>query len=339
MRKHPMKPDRRSRVLVPTVAIVVAVLLQQGAPALAEGWFCTDESSKRDGNLWTVCGIGEDQKESAARSEALENGIQEFKDLCRLSSDCKGHEFTVQPGRTECRPLSEAVPGQGPIRCVRAVAFTVGEKKSDEEAESEPVLIEEEKPKDSNEKKVSIPSPLTNPWNMEFWVGYLAPPLEEGRLTTGPFTLSVGIERRVFRRVGIDFTYTYFDNVSEPDDYAGEGDSGPGFHGNAWLLSIPVYLSHDPNQSWFIAAEAGFLDFTYITATANPTYYSDYSSTAYTLSEAQGNASLLGGQIGYAASSLTGGYAWRAGYRNFNSSSGPELAGSFFGEVALFLRF
>jgi hypothetical protein len=305
--------------------------------AHAEGWFCTDESSRREGNTWTVCGIGEDEKEARSRSIALENATEEFKNLCKLSSDCRGHDYSLKPGRTECRHLEEGVPGHGLVRCVRAVEFVVGDKKSDEEEEAPEMEPETDDPK---EKKALLPNPMNAPWTFDIWFGYMPPPLETAELTSGPFLISVGIERRLFKRLGLSLGMSYFTNAAEPDEYSGvDPEIGPGFEGTAWLATLPIYLSRDATQSWFIAPEGGLVDHTYITAPANPDYGSDFLADPYVITRTRGSASVLGAQFGYRASNPGGGYSFRVGYRTFNPSSGPAMRGVPFGEFAIFLRF
>jgi hypothetical protein len=88
--------------------------------AHADDWFCNSESSMRDGNVISVCGIGTHKDEAQARAWAMYNARNEFKAICNSSSDCIGHFFSMDPKRTEC------VQNGGIFRCVRMLAYTVG---------------------------------------------------------------------------------------------------------------------------------------------------------------------------------------------------------------------
>src|SRR5262249_21480057 len=71
----------------------------------AEGWFCHEGSSKRNGNVIEACGISRGyvaEKEDLAREEAFNNAKKEFDNICDLSSDCKDKNVSLRPMRTEC---------------------------------------------------------------------------------------------------------------------------------------------------------------------------------------------------------------------------------------------
>src|ERR1700677_3408638 len=99
---------------------ILLLLLAFSQDVQADGWFCNDESSQRDGNVISTCGIGTHKDEAQARAWAMYNARNEFKAICNSSSDCIGHYFSMDPKRTEC------TQNGGIFRCVRMLAYTVG---------------------------------------------------------------------------------------------------------------------------------------------------------------------------------------------------------------------
>lgn len=53
-------------------------------------------------NMTVICGVGSGSDESAAMKSALDQGLNEFKQTCELSSACKDRPRTVEVGRSEC---------------------------------------------------------------------------------------------------------------------------------------------------------------------------------------------------------------------------------------------
>lgn len=81
---------------------ILLVLACEGISAKEPGWFCEEESGKRDGNKIYACGVGEAMDEMGAREKALETAISEFKLICALSVDCKDKPAIVTPMRMSC---------------------------------------------------------------------------------------------------------------------------------------------------------------------------------------------------------------------------------------------
>lgn len=101
--------------------IILALLSQY---VMADEWFCVEESGKRDGNTILACGIGDSLgDEGASRRRALDAAIQEFKTICELSSDCRGHEIIVEPKRTACG-RDQKMPEI--VKCYRLIQVTIG---------------------------------------------------------------------------------------------------------------------------------------------------------------------------------------------------------------------
>lgn len=85
--------------LIMIVSIFVAL---ESRATDKESWFCTDDQSMKTGNTYIICGVGTSQTEGGARTNALNNSVNEFKTICELSSDCKGKNITVEPKRSSC---------------------------------------------------------------------------------------------------------------------------------------------------------------------------------------------------------------------------------------------
>lgn len=104
------------------VTLIALTMQLIGSAFAGDAWLCTEASSQRRDNNFISCGIGEASEESTARAKALQNAQVEFKSLCDLSTDCKGHVMTVWPERTSCTHNSDGYV------CHRMVRFTVGEE-------------------------------------------------------------------------------------------------------------------------------------------------------------------------------------------------------------------
>lgn len=63
-------------------------------------WYCQDPQSGWQGNVISICGVASASSEGEARQKALNNAIYEFKTMCELSSDCKGHKVNIEPKRS-----------------------------------------------------------------------------------------------------------------------------------------------------------------------------------------------------------------------------------------------
>lgn len=104
--------------------ITYFLILFMGNFAFAEpkpSWFCTEESGKRSGNVLSACGSGEATIEGQARQSALEHAFREYHSICSESSDCNGHEVSVEPKRLTC--VSEL--GGGWWKCYRLIEVTI----------------------------------------------------------------------------------------------------------------------------------------------------------------------------------------------------------------------
>lgn len=100
--------------------IIIMILLLGSIAHAGDKWICTDESSSRDGNVWTACGVGEGSEERSARETALKATISEFATICALSTDCNEKRRTIEPKRTTC---SEA--RNGVWKCYRMIQVTI----------------------------------------------------------------------------------------------------------------------------------------------------------------------------------------------------------------------
>jgi hypothetical protein len=91
----------------------------------AYAWECQQASSiRRDQHEYFICGIGEEKKESSARRKAQENAHQEFESLCNNSYDCKKYQYTIKPGRSDCKKTN------GTYKCYRAFTYLINPKKT-----------------------------------------------------------------------------------------------------------------------------------------------------------------------------------------------------------------
>jgi hypothetical protein len=96
---------------------LILLLLVQSA--WADEWFCTSQSSKKEGNGYLVCGVGRGSDVASAREDSLDQAKKEFQGLCAQSADCRWHDAVVEPLRTAC---SEK---EGQFVCYRAVKYTL----------------------------------------------------------------------------------------------------------------------------------------------------------------------------------------------------------------------
>lgn len=69
-------------------------------------FICDTQTAIRHESEYQICGVGEDHKESEARLTALNNAVKAFNIVCNLSTDCKGKNRTIIPGRTDCNVLN-----------------------------------------------------------------------------------------------------------------------------------------------------------------------------------------------------------------------------------------
>lgn len=85
-----------------------------------DGWVCEEEASVKDGEVYSVCGIGESMEEGYARTRALQAAFTEFDLICGASSDCHHRPNYVVPKRTTCERSK-----QGLWKCYRLIEVTL----------------------------------------------------------------------------------------------------------------------------------------------------------------------------------------------------------------------
>lgn len=100
--------------------IVLFLVASMAHSEASETWTCMDDSSSREGALWTACGVGEGIGEREARDQALRSAINEFGTICAISSDCDGHKRTVEPKRITCTHYKS-----GLWKCYRMIQITL----------------------------------------------------------------------------------------------------------------------------------------------------------------------------------------------------------------------
>lgn len=88
------------------------------APAESETW--CDSGAVKNGEVYSLCGVGQSYDESSARERALNLGLEQFDKICRMSSDCADRPRTVEPGRTAC-----ATNSSGNWKCWTRVVVTI----------------------------------------------------------------------------------------------------------------------------------------------------------------------------------------------------------------------
>lgn len=108
-----------------SIFLLMGINLLGDSAAFGTDWICREAASVRNGNVLLVCGVGVAEKEQDARIEALRNATKEFKELCLQSDDCKNHESTVEPMRTDCEKVG------GTYKCYRAFSYQITNKVSD----------------------------------------------------------------------------------------------------------------------------------------------------------------------------------------------------------------
>ena len=108
------------------IASLIVSLNSNAASEEKQDWFCTDDQAMKTGNTYVICGVGTYSTEGDARRISLENAVNEFKTICELSSDCKGHKISVEPKRSSCfKSTSSDKSRFENISCHRMFLFTV----------------------------------------------------------------------------------------------------------------------------------------------------------------------------------------------------------------------
>lgn len=108
------------------VIVLVLILMTSRAFSTEDHWFCTDDNSFKQGNLYAVCGVGTFSTEGDARVKALDSAMNEFNVLCKMSSDCRNHRFNVEPKRSTCfENKSRNISSFEKFTCHRLFIFTV----------------------------------------------------------------------------------------------------------------------------------------------------------------------------------------------------------------------
>lgn len=108
------------------LALIILVLMASRSFATdeKEHWFCTDDNSFKQGNLYAVCGVGTYSTEGEARIKALDHAMTEFQILCKHDEHCKNHKTSVEPKRTTCFE-NKNVSSMQKYTCHRLLMFTV----------------------------------------------------------------------------------------------------------------------------------------------------------------------------------------------------------------------
>lgn len=85
----------------------------------SENWFCKEESSVRRDNSIEACGTASSVDYDKAKALAFESAKNEFNRVCRASSDCAGHDISINPKRTSCDQKD------GIFTCYRLLEFVI----------------------------------------------------------------------------------------------------------------------------------------------------------------------------------------------------------------------
>lgn len=107
--------------------MLLFIVLLNLAHADTTEWRCTEEATTKSGNAWLMCSVGEAPSEGEAREKALKAGLNEFKTMCALDSDCKDRSHSVEPKRTTCQSYALKWPYEGYFmwKCYRLVQVGV----------------------------------------------------------------------------------------------------------------------------------------------------------------------------------------------------------------------
>lgn len=110
-------------VVLPVIAWVLIQIISMSVHA---EWFCDTQSSERNGDQITTCGIGKSESEQDARNEAFDAAKNEFNKLCKSDAECRNKDAVITPKRTECTKSGES------YKCVRALSFQIVERPKDD---------------------------------------------------------------------------------------------------------------------------------------------------------------------------------------------------------------
>lgn len=106
--------------------VLIVVLMTSRAFSTEDHWFCTDDQSFKEGNLYAVCGTGTYSTEGEARIKALDSAIREFDTLCKHSADCNGKKKTITPKRSSCSESAKTnISSFEKFTCHRLFIFAV----------------------------------------------------------------------------------------------------------------------------------------------------------------------------------------------------------------------
>jgi len=149
-------------------------------------------------------------------------------------------------------------------------------------------------------------------------IGYHESPLAGVALGNGPLLFGVTLERRLAYRLALAGTYEWITNAHEPDEYFGELDMGPGFSARLMSLSLPIYLSANPEGGWYIAPAIGTMTYELVTAPPNPIYDPDVGGMQQYLPDAaSGRSVIYGVEIGYIGRWQALSAGWRGTFRSY----------------------
>lgn len=104
--------------------ILLFFALTSHLSASAQDWFCSKGSSRRNGNIFEVCGLGENKSEVISIKKALKSAFKEFDLICNQFDDCKKKFKDVTPMRIDCDWMDDK------IKCYRSFAIEVNPARS-----------------------------------------------------------------------------------------------------------------------------------------------------------------------------------------------------------------
>jgi hypothetical protein len=328
-------------------ALVLIVLSSPTARA-ADSWACTEGvATLRKGDAILACGIGLGSTEPEARLKALDYAKAEFDRVCSMSSDCRGREVTLIPGRNACETLAE-----GQVRCYRGMTFewVKGPATGDGTSEAEMALLNErirlreqelEAAREAFEKRQRLKEldrkiaamnrddeseagrlerETLAPHSQWFTVGgefgVMGLPWDLPQVET-PVVVSFFLEFRPTRWLGFRGGVGGFNNGYEVSEYY--YDYGANVSGSVLTIGVPLYYNlsgAEDTAHFFVLPEYGSMDweFQYNTGEyAGSSYYSPYELQTLT-----GSQDFTALSIGFESRPKTGlGYSFRVGVQKY----------------------
>jgi len=347
---------------------VLGVLVQGAWAQSSESWLCTEGvATLRKGDSILACGIGIGASEPEARLKALDYAKAEFERICSMSSDCRGREVVLIPGRNTCE-----TQGEEQVRCYRGITFEIAKsgtggganpdyeiaflneriKLREQELEVARNAFEKRQKLKELDRQISAmnrdePDAVTTQkeplapheqfFNLGLEAGGLPLPVELVGVDS-PVMVSLYFEFRPLRWLGLRAGVHNVANGYEVSDFY--YDEGGAFTGSGYSLGIPFYfnISGIKDESHlFIMPEWGSLDWE---LTLNSGQYLSSYSSYYQLYTFTGEQNYRALSLGFEYRPKTGlGYSIRAGVQSFEEIGLVEgETGSFVG-LSLFLCF